>query len=82
MKLSEVKTTIFEDSIPCRVYKDARFYLFNTRIKPFRNIVSTKNVNMVHLFVDENYNITGGQVCLYDTELGLRVEYLKEEVTK
>ena len=42
-----------------------------TSIKPFKK--EMEKANNVSLFLDQNYNITGGQIGLYDAENGLHV---------
>jgi hypothetical protein len=60
-----------EGSQVAEIYQNSHFK-FKTLIKPFHNEM-LNNVNNIILFVDNDYNITGGQIGKYDIENGLRV---------
>lgn len=72
MNLTDIEQSIFDkDSTIAEIYNNSHL-LFKTMIKPFKP--EMKKANNIILFVDNDYNITGGQIGLYDFDKGLRVE--------
>lgn len=70
--LLEARQSILEKgSVIAEIYKNSHFD-FKTSIKPFTP--NMEKANNIILFVDNNYNITGGQIGLYDADKGLRIE--------
>jgi hypothetical protein len=69
MKLTDINKTIFDHgSVIAEIYKNSHL-LFKTMIKPFKE--EMKTANNIILFVDNEYNITGGQIGVYTREKGL-----------
>lgn len=69
INLTDVKSSIFTPgSIIAEVYKNSHF-LFKTMITPFKS--EMVNANNVILFVDDNFNITSGQIGTYNRSTGI-----------
>ena len=73
MNLLDVRTSVLsqQKSISANVYKNSHL-LFRTRIVPFMQQMEA-NVNNVELFVNDNFDIIGGQIGKYDNINGLHV---------
>jgi len=69
MRLIDIRKTIFDHgSVIAEIYKNGHL-MFKTMIKPFKT--EMKDANNIILFVDNNYNVTGGQIGIYTREKGL-----------
>lgn len=72
VNLLDIRLSIFNpQSVIADVYKGSH-KVCKTTIKPFRK--EMERANNIIVFIDDNYNITGGQIGLYDLDNGLRVE--------
>lgn len=70
INLLTVRKSILEKgSVIVDIYKNSHFQ-FKTSIFPF--MPDMKNANNIILFVDNENNITGGQIGKYDIKNGLR----------
>lgn len=66
----DVKSDVFtEESQKCTMYSQARYLMGDNMIVPF--LPEMQNANNINIFLDENYNIYGGQIGKYTLEDGL-----------
>lgn len=72
INLKNIKSNVFtKGAVIAEIYQNSRL-IFKTMITPFKT--EMQQANNIILFVDNDYNITGGQIGLYDYDNGLRVK--------
>jgi len=71
-RLCEIIRSVFDKGfVIAEIYKSGEgHFLFKTMIEPFME--EMKNANNIILFVDEENNVTGGQIGLYSSLEGLK----------